>query len=239
VGDVRFVGYETTSSDGRIVAFTSAATNLVPNDTNGIVDAFVRDRVAATTTRASVDSAGAQTNGSGGGFLSVSSDGPAVAFGSPAADLVTGDTNGLSDVFVHEDASDFTSLCDPGVAGVIACPCSNAPSGSGRGCNNSSATGGAILQAAGSAYLGAQYNPFDVDQQNRYLAANGAGNIGSPRHLQSMLQSQPGAMDQRMSLMRSSTVARNYRQPPSRCRTRRFWSRCCHPPPGTLMHRPS
>jgi len=84
------------------VAFQSAATNLVPGDTNGIVDAFVRDRQAGTTRRVSVDSAGAQTNGSGGSFLSVSSDGPAVAFASPAADLVTGDTNQRRDCFVHD-----------------------------------------------------------------------------------------------------------------------------------------
>ncbi len=62
----------------------------------------------------------------------------------------------------------------------------------------------------GSAYLGAQYNPFDVDQQNRYLAANGSGSsIGSPRRLFSALSgTQPGTMDQRMSLMRSLDTMR-------------------------------
>jgi hypothetical protein len=43
-----------------------------------------------------------------------------------------------------------TFLCDPGSGGVIACPCANPPSGSGRGCDNSSATGGASISAAGS-----------------------------------------------------------------------------------------
>jgi hypothetical protein len=47
-----------------------------------------------------------------------------------------------------------TSYCDPGVGGVIACPCSNPPAGPGRGCNNSSNTGGASLDASGSASLG-------------------------------------------------------------------------------------
>lgn len=47
----------------------------------------------------------------------------------------------------------FTSLCDPGVNSVIACPCSNPPSGPGRGCDNSAATGGALLSASGVASL--------------------------------------------------------------------------------------
>ncbi|MBK7641441.1 MAG: hypothetical protein IPJ19_00080 [Planctomycetes bacterium] len=42
-----------------------------------------------------------------------------------------------------------TYLCDPGVSGVISCPCTNPPTGSLRGCNNSSATGGASITAAG------------------------------------------------------------------------------------------
>ena len=42
-----------------------------------------------------------------------------------------------------------TYLCDPGASGVIACPCTNPPSGSGRGCDNSSATGGASITGAG------------------------------------------------------------------------------------------
>ena len=50
-------------------------------------------------------------------------------------------------------ATSFSSFCSPGVGGVIACPCSNPPSGPGRGCNNSSGTGGAILSASGGSYL--------------------------------------------------------------------------------------
>jgi hypothetical protein len=46
-----------------------------------------------------------------------------------------------------------TSYCDPGAGGVIPCPCGNPPSGAGRGCDNSSATGGAQLSATGSASL--------------------------------------------------------------------------------------
>src|SRR5438270_168011 len=50
------------SSDGRYVAFESLASNLVPNDTNGWEDVFVRDRVGGTTARVSTASGGVQAN---------------------------------------------------------------------------------------------------------------------------------------------------------------------------------
>jgi len=89
------------SDDGRFVAFSSAATNLVPDDTNGQPDVFVRDRLLGTTERASVSSSGAQGSGiSVGAFLS--GDGSTVAFSSSAPDLVAGDTNNLTDAFVRD-----------------------------------------------------------------------------------------------------------------------------------------
>jgi hypothetical protein len=113
----------------------------------------MRDRQTATTERRSVDSGGAQGNGESGS-PSISSDGRFVAFHSYAHNLVPGDTSTFFDAFVHDrDATSFTSLCDPGVDGVIGCPCANPPSGSGRGCDNSAATGGAALAASGVAYL--------------------------------------------------------------------------------------
>src|SRR5262245_62648434 len=80
------------SADGRVVAFTSDATNLVAGDTNGCQDAFVFDRDSSTTTRVNVDSLGAQTSTTDGiTGLSMSADGRFVAFGSDAANLVAGD----------------------------------------------------------------------------------------------------------------------------------------------------
>jgi hypothetical protein len=91
------------SSDGRYVAFTSLATNLVPGDTNAAYDVFVHDRQTGATTRVSVDSAGVQGDGdSGWADLSLSADGRFVAFESLAANLVPGDTNGVKDVFLHD-----------------------------------------------------------------------------------------------------------------------------------------
>ena len=51
------------SLDGRFAAFSSAATNLVAGDTNGLPDVFVRDRLLRRTVRVSVTSAGAQADG--------------------------------------------------------------------------------------------------------------------------------------------------------------------------------
>lgn len=143
------------SSDGNLVVFASFASNLVPGDTNGNTDVFVRDMAARTTTRVSVDSSGAQGSGEqptiaadgrvvaflsasplGGvpasgrdifvhdlvtrqtmdisfstagnhandstASASLSADGRFVAFHSPATNLVPGDTNAATDVFVRD-----------------------------------------------------------------------------------------------------------------------------------------
>ena len=55
-----------------------------------------------------------------------------------------------------------TVFCEPGVAGVIGCPCANPPSSTGRGCDNSAATGGASLAASGSASLSADTLQFST-----------------------------------------------------------------------------
>jgi Tol biopolymer transport system component len=143
------------SADGRFVAFSSSASNLVAGDTNGDSDIFVRDRTANTIERVSLDSDGLQADGSSSS-PSISADGRFVAFSSFADDLVTGDTNDEQDIFLRDrNPSGFTSVCHPGVAGVMACPCANPPSVEGRGCNNSSSTGGAFLTAAGLADISA------------------------------------------------------------------------------------
>jgi Tol biopolymer transport system component len=90
------------SADGRYVAFQSSATNIVSGDTNGKFDIFVHDRQTGQTMRVSVGSGGTQGNDDSGGYLSVSADGRYVAFQSGASNLVSGDTNGNYDVFVHD-----------------------------------------------------------------------------------------------------------------------------------------
>lgn len=88
------------SGDGRYVAFASYADNLVPGDTNRAREVFLRDRVAGTTTRASVGAADAQAN-AGSSAPAMTADGRGVVFVSDASNLVTGDRNHEADVFVH------------------------------------------------------------------------------------------------------------------------------------------
>jgi hypothetical protein len=88
------------SADGRFVSFESAATNLVSGHSYGYDDIFVHDQLTGATTLVSVSSAGAQAN-SWSGPSSISSNGNYVAFESEAFNLVTGDTNNYSDIFVN------------------------------------------------------------------------------------------------------------------------------------------
>jgi cold shock CspA family protein len=99
--------YPSISADGKIVAFKSFASNLVAGDTNGYVDVFVHDRATGLTERISVDSSGVEGNGDSYP-PSISADGQTVAFFSWASNLVAGDTNGASDVFVHDRATGIT-----------------------------------------------------------------------------------------------------------------------------------
>jgi RHS repeat-associated protein len=90
------------SADGRFVAFESWASNLVSGDTNGMGDIFVHDRWISETTRVSVASDGTEGNGDSSYWLSISADGHLVAFESNATNLVSSDTNGWNDIFVHD-----------------------------------------------------------------------------------------------------------------------------------------
>lgn len=91
------------SADGRFVGFSSTASNLVPDDTNGLSDVFVKDRRSGITTRVSTAGDGGQGNGASTSEGSaLSGDGRFVVFSSTASNLVAGDTNGGSDVFVKD-----------------------------------------------------------------------------------------------------------------------------------------
>ncbi|MEU4689964.1 hypothetical protein [Actinoplanes sp. NPDC023714] len=89
------------SGNGRYVAFDSSAANLVRGDTNGADDVFLRDRWAQTTRRVSVASSGTQGDLNSSG-PSISSDGRWITFVSDATNLVPGDTNESSDLFLHD-----------------------------------------------------------------------------------------------------------------------------------------
>ncbi|GIF02166.1 hypothetical protein Ari01nite_96300 [Paractinoplanes rishiriensis] len=97
-------GWPSVSADGRYVAFESEAANLVPGDVNGTTDVFVHDRLLGTTVRPVTSLAtGHPQDGLYG--AAISADGRYLSFTSWAPDLVPGDTNNTSDVFLLELAT--------------------------------------------------------------------------------------------------------------------------------------
>lgn len=103
------------SADGRYIAFKSAAADLVQNDTNSQSDVFVRDTVTAHTVRASVATSGGESDGPSREPF-ISADGKFVVFSSDADNLVSGDTNGVADIFVRDLVAGTTSRITPNVA---------------------------------------------------------------------------------------------------------------------------
>ncbi|HUD45679.1 MAG TPA: hypothetical protein VMR33_02560 [Candidatus Baltobacteraceae bacterium] len=104
------------SADGRFVAYRSAATNLVPGDTNGFPDIFLYDRLTGGTTLVSVSLFGA-SSASGPSLCPVfSGDGQTFFFESWASDVASGDFNESSDVFalaLAENGSANTTNATP------------------------------------------------------------------------------------------------------------------------------
>ncbi len=111
------------SVNGQYVVFASEATNLVPGDTNGKADIFVRDAVKNVTERVSVATGGGQTQGANAflgqasSAVDISGDGRYVVFGADATDLVEGDTNRQRDIFVHDRRDGVTTRVSVGANG--------------------------------------------------------------------------------------------------------------------------
>jgi hypothetical protein len=93
------------SQDGRYVAFMSDDQNVVPGDTNGHTDVFVRDRTAGNVQRASVRANGSGIPlGAGCGTppgAAQSMDGTPVGLTSSDTTVVPSDTNSAPDVFLR------------------------------------------------------------------------------------------------------------------------------------------
>ena len=102
------------SGDGRYVAFTSAASDLVAEDADQRLDVYLRDLVNGTTELVSVGTTG---KAGGGTVNDVSADGRYVVFTSRTADVVTNDVNGVDDVFIRDRVAGTTervSVADNG-----------------------------------------------------------------------------------------------------------------------------
>lgn len=98
------------SSDGRWIAFTSDASDLVTNDFNGDSDVFLYDTVGGTHALVSVGLDGNTCLGGYSAWPAISADGRFIAFQSAATDLVANDTNGASDIFLRDMQSGTTTL---------------------------------------------------------------------------------------------------------------------------------
>jgi hypothetical protein len=124
------------SANGRFVAFQSRATNLVPGDTNGVMDVFVHDRDAdgdgifdesgaVTTERVNIGifcgtfCAPAQAAGGDSADPAISGNGRHVVFHSAATNLISGDTNQRTDVFSFDRARRVTSLISTNFNNVL------------------------------------------------------------------------------------------------------------------------
>ncbi|HVS19187.1 MAG TPA: hypothetical protein VMT18_11350, partial [Planctomycetota bacterium] len=163
------------SGNGLVVAFMSAATNLVPGDTNGQLDVFVRDLVSGLTTRVSIGHQGAQ--GTGLSFYpGLSDDGLSVGFGSQSPNLVPGDTNFQSDVFVHDRSyTTWTTYCTA-KTNSLGCTSSISASGvpSASGLSACSASGSLLLNNSVGIFIYSSTGPAAIPAMGGWLC------VGSP-----------------------------------------------------------
>jgi Tol biopolymer transport system component len=139
------------STNGRFAVFGSSVAGLVAGDGPGL-DVFVRDRLAHTTEIVNRSTSGQQVSGIVAGH-SITGDGSTATFISTSAIVVPNDTNGFADAFVRSCTIVPTAFCFGDGSGA-ACPCGNSGS-PGHGCENSAATGGALLSATGQSSLSA------------------------------------------------------------------------------------
>jgi Tol biopolymer transport system component len=154
------------SDDGRYVEYSSDATNLVPNDSNGFIDVFVRDRQRHATIRDSVNSQGIESDGDSVSAV-ISINGLYVCFESEATNLILNSGGGggnYPEVFLRErfGVPNAIDLCNPGAGGVRPCPCANPAGAGGRGCDNSEGAGGSALLASGGSFLSSDSLEFHV-----------------------------------------------------------------------------
>ena len=120
-------GEASLSADGSLLAFSSAAPNLVPGDSNGASDCFLRDLVAGTTTRISVAPGGIEGD-AGSRFPRLTPDGAWIAFESRASNFDPLDTNDRDDVYLLERQSGALERISVDAAGTSSAGACSQPS---------------------------------------------------------------------------------------------------------------
>ncbi len=103
--------HASVSGDGRYVAFSSGAGDLVADDTNDRFDVFVRDRQNGTTKRISLTASGGEIEGPASSTTPmISGNGQFVAYVSTSDQISPEDTNNIADVFVYDDSTGVSTL---------------------------------------------------------------------------------------------------------------------------------
>jgi len=147
------------TDDGNFVFFESSATNLVAGDTNGVKDVFVANLAANTIKRMSTSATGTQGNGESRNAV-IPCDGAWLTFESDASNLIAGDTNGRSDVFIVNMGSSTVALASQASAGGATNGASTnaelSPDGTAIGFDSDAAN----LGASGGTNVFAGANPF-------------------------------------------------------------------------------
>ncbi|MEU7040460.1 hypothetical protein AB0A77_05295 [Streptomyces varsoviensis] len=185
------------SANGRYAVFSSDAADLVPGDTNGQQDLFVKDLRTGATERVSVASDGTQGD-SWSAEPAISADGRYVAFTSAAANLVPGDDNGSADVFIRDRRTGHTErITDDGTGagagtgadpGNATAPGSRTPTisadgtgtgagagvGTGAGPGNATAPGSRALTTSGDGTAPSPGRPAPGGSRAPAISADGA-----------------------------------------------------------------
>ncbi|HJW71781.1 MAG TPA: hypothetical protein VJ486_02910 [Geothrix sp.] len=145
-----YLAKHTISADGRFVAFASMDNTLVPNDSNGSTDIFVRDRQTGTTLCASRATDGTAANAYSD-YPMISAGGRYVVFESHATNLVAGvnPTRGYADIYRYDLQTQQTTLVSVDSAGSL---------GSGSSYHPSISADGRFVAFASDAQLTSVFN---------------------------------------------------------------------------------
>jgi hypothetical protein len=175
------------SRDGRYVAFSSAASNLLSGDTGGLRDVFVVDRTTFNVSRASTNTGNAQGNGDSD-MVSMSANGTFIVFRSKASSLTAGDSNAIADIFVKDRSTGFTyRVSTPSGGGVM--------TGSAVASPSVSNDGNLVVFGAsdGNLVAGDSNGKLDIFAKNRstdtttFVSSSAGGAIGDGDSTQAML----------------------------------------------------
>ena len=181
------------NASGRFVAFTSRATNLVPDHTGLFNDVLVKDLVTNSTTLVSTNTNGDQGDNHSNSYTtsvpSISADGRYVVFESSAANLVNVDDNAALDIFVKDRYTNQTARLSTSSAGLQA---------GGNSMNPALSTDGrfVVFESAASDLVSDDANAFhDIFRADNLLFVPDTDNDGLRDDQESDIGTNPALVD--------------------------------------------